>query len=186
MPESDDEEIVSQVQNGDTEAFGVLVERYEAKIMRYGKKFLLQREDIKDLTQEVFLKAYKNIQSFDTRKKFSSWLYRIAHNHFINTLKKKTRWPINLFDFDAVLPYLRSEENLEQKINKQELKELLDQCLEKISLKYREPLVLFYFEQMSYQEISEILRIPVSTVGIRLKRGRDLLYKIYNRFNNSS
>jgi RNA polymerase sigma-70 factor, ECF subfamily len=184
MPKSDDEEIVSQVQNGDTEAFGILVERYEAKIMRYGKKFLLQREDIKDLTQEVFLRAFENIHGFDAKKRFSPWLYRIAHNHFINTLKKKTRRPINLFDFDTVLPYLRSNENLEHEINRQELKKMLNKCLGEIGLKYREALILFYFEQMSYQEIAEILHIPVSTVGIRLKRGRALLYKIYNHFNN--
>jgi len=84
-----DEAIALRVQNGDTDAFGTLITRYEVKMLRYGKKFLGQYEDIEDAVQDAFIKAYTNIQSFNTSMSFSPWIYRIAHNTFINVIKKK-------------------------------------------------------------------------------------------------
>ena len=86
-----DEDLVLRVKSGGIEAFGFLVERYEDKMKRYARKFLFGYTDIEDTVQKVFIKAYVNIQSFDTSRKFSSWLYRIAHNEFINAIKKKTK-----------------------------------------------------------------------------------------------
>jgi RNA polymerase sigma-70 factor (ECF subfamily) len=79
------------VKKGDKEAFGIVVDRYLPKIKRYAKKFIFNREDIDDLVQDVFLKAYANVFSFDSDKKFSPWVYRIAHNEFVNAIKKKMR-----------------------------------------------------------------------------------------------
>ena len=87
-----DEKIAQLVQAGDVELFGVLVDRYEKKIKNYGRKFLKNKVDIEDTTQDVFLKAYKNIQGFDTGRKFSPWLYRIAHNELVNRLKKNKKY----------------------------------------------------------------------------------------------
>jgi len=84
-----DEAIAARVQNGDADAFSVLLERYEKKIFRYAGKFLSHPDDIKDIVQDVFVKAYVNIKSFDASRRFSPWIYRIAHNEFINALKKK-------------------------------------------------------------------------------------------------
>ncbi|HEY4524474.1 MAG TPA: RNA polymerase sigma factor [Candidatus Paceibacterota bacterium] len=105
MEELPDKEIARRAQRGDTESFGFLVEKYGAKIKRYGKKFLLNREDLEDLTQEVFLKAYANIQSFDARQSFSPWLYRIAHNEFVNAIKKRAGRKIFSVDFDLFFPH---------------------------------------------------------------------------------
>ena len=93
-----DEEIARLVQSGEIESFDILIERYEAKMKRYAKRFLFDYEEAEDLAQEVFLKVYINIQSFKTSKKFSSWIYRIAHNEFINAIKKKGKEPISFFD----------------------------------------------------------------------------------------
>jgi len=90
ISEKTDEEIALMVQQGDIQAFGMLVDRYERKIKRYAKKFISSAEDAKDLAQEVFMKAYANIQSFNAERRFSPWIYRIAHNEFVNALKKKT------------------------------------------------------------------------------------------------
>lgn len=178
-PQKTDEEIVSMVKRGDIDAFGVLMGRYEEKMLRYGRKFIAGKEDIKDTIQNVFLKAYQNIQGFDTKKKFSSWLYRIAHNELVNVLKKKKRSPVLSLDFDIFLPYLKDGTDIEKEINMQEMKKAIDSCLDKLDPKYREPLVLYYFEEADYKEISDIMRIPVSTVGVRLKRGREIIKKIY-------
>lgn len=170
-----DEDIVRQVKEGNTEAFGLLVKRYEQKILRYARRFLFGHEDGQDLVQEVFLKAYANIQSFDGEHKFSSWLYRIAHNEFINALRKKRRMPILYFDFDTVFPHLLASERADTQANEKEVKAMLDAHLQELDPKYREPLILYYFEEMNYKEIAEILHIPPATVGVRLKRGKDVL-----------
>jgi len=183
MPQPTDEEIAAQIQRGDNEAFGLLMERYERKITHYAKKFIFNSEDIEDLVQEVFIKAYVNLRSFDTNRKFSSWLYRIAHNEFINAIKKKSREKLIFFDldFDVLWPHLLATKASANQIKNSELKLMLDRSLGKIKPKYREVLVLYYFEEMNYNEISEILRIPVSTVGVRLKRGKIMLKNIVNQ-----
>jgi len=110
ISEQPDEEIAKQVQLKNIELFGVLISRYEEKIKRYGRKFLSEKEDIEDIVQKIFIKAYRNIQSFDSKRKFSSWLYRIAHNEFVNELKKKKRDSLRFFDPDVIFPYLASNE----------------------------------------------------------------------------
>jgi RNA polymerase sigma-70 factor (ECF subfamily) len=173
-----DEEIAKMVQGGDSEPFGVLVERYEQKLLRYGGKFLFNIEDVKDLVQEVFLSAYANIKNFDVSRKFSSWIYRIAHNEFINAVRKKTREKISFFDLDVIFPHPVARETADKEIKEAETKKQLDQTVAKLDLKYREPLILFYYEDKNYEEIAEILKIPVSTVGVRLRRAREFLKKI--------
>lgn len=179
-----DEEIAANVQKGDVDAFGELVERYETRITRYAGKFLLSGEDAKDLAQEVFIKAYMNIQSFDANRKFSSWLYRIAHNEFINAIKKRSRMPALSFDFDTIFPHPAAKETSDSEANRRDLKEIMDKYIGKLNAKYREPLILYYFEEMSYQDISEVLSIPISTVGVRINRGKNLLKNIIGDSEN--
>ena len=92
--EDTDEYIAGQVQTGNVQSFGTLVERYEEKLRRYARRFLFGYTDAEDLVQDVFVKSYTNIQSFDTSRSFSSWIYRIAHNEFINAIKKKGKEPL--------------------------------------------------------------------------------------------
>ena len=182
MPETQaptltDEAIASSVQDGDTAAFGTLMERYGPKMQRYARRFLFGYEDAEDQVQEVFLKAYANIRSFDASRKFSSWLYRIAHNEFINAIKKRGREPVSFLDPDTLFPHPVAKERADAEADAHETRALLDRGLDKLDPKYREPLVLFHFEEMDYREIADILRIPVATVGVRLNRGRAALKK---------
>lgn len=182
--ERTDEEIAQLVQAGNIEPFGELVKRYEAKMMRYARKFLSISEDIEDVVQEVFIKAYVNIKSFDSKKKFSSWFYRIAHNEFVNALKKHKRKRVfSFFELDILLPYSFVEDVKDA--DRQETQKMVDKCLDKLEPKYREPIILYYLEDLNYREIADILRIPISTVGIRLKRARQKLKKIMgNKFHD--
>jgi len=175
MDNRTDEEIVKLVKDGDSESFGILIERYEEKLKRYARKFMSNPEDIKDVLQEIFIKTYSNIKSFDPDKRFSPWIYRIAHNELINVLRKKDRLPLPFFDPDTIFPHPISHEKTDRSAKNDETKRILDKCLEKISPKYREILMLYYLEEMDYKEISDIMQIPVSTVGVRLKRGKEML-----------
>ncbi|PIS34875.1 MAG: hypothetical protein COT37_00350 [Parcubacteria group bacterium CG08_land_8_20_14_0_20_43_9] len=186
MAEKSDEEIVRLVQSGQTNFFSVLIERYEEKIRRYARKFLSNREDTDDIIQGVFIKAYVNVRSFDTKRKFSSWLYRIAHNELVNHLRKRRFF--SSFDFDAFFPHsVRLHDNeTEKEISQKEIQATIDNCLDKLEPKYREPIILYYLEELSYREIANILRLPLSTVGVRLNRGKEKLKSIYNRIYEQS
>src|SRR3989344_5997894 len=174
-----DEELVRAAQSGDTDAFGILVDRFEPKLLRYGRKFLRDREDVRDLVQDVFIKAYMNLRAFDAARAFSPWIYRVAHNEFISEIRKRVgKITIPVFDFDILFPHLTSPETADRQAREKELTHALDACLGELDAKYREPLVLYYYEELVYAEIAEILQIPISTVGGRIARGEAGLKKI--------
>ena len=177
--EQTDEQIAREVQQGRPASFAILVERYEGKLLRYARRFLFAQADAEDLVQEVFLKAYTNLQSFDAHRSFSAWVYRIAHNEFINAIKRKGKEPVPFFDPDTLFPHPTAPTRADTELQEQQLKEMLEAVLSQLDPKYREPLVLYYYEDLDYEQISDVLRIPTSTVGIRLKRGKEHLQKIY-------
>lgn len=181
MEDKSDESIAKSVQQGNIHDFGLLVERFEPKLLRYAKRFLFDYEDSADLVQEVFIKSYTNIQGFDTTRSFSAWIYRIAHNEFINAIKKKGREPLSFFDPDTLFPHPIANESPTRDVVDKETKQMLDEFLNKLDPKYREPLVLYYYEEMDYNQIAEVMHIPSSTVGVRLKRGKLLLQKAYEQ-----
>ncbi len=177
MTERTDEQIAQEVQKGNGAAFGELIDRYNAKLLRYGHRFLREDDDVQDAVQETFIKAYANIQSFDIARRFSPWIYRIAHNEFVNALKKRGKETVSLSDFDTFFPHPVAKETADDGAHAEELHHLLDGGLAKLDPKYREPLVLYYYEDLDYKEIADVLRIPVATVGVRLKRGKEALLK---------
>jgi RNA polymerase sigma-70 factor (ECF subfamily) len=178
-----DETIASRVQAGDADAYGELVARYEAKLLRYGRKFLARDEDRQDIVQDVFISAYQNIQSFDTTQRFSPWMYRIAHNAFVNEIRKNERRPLLPFDFDTVIPHAVYEDPAESEREQKDMRAYLERGLGNISSKYREVLVLHYFEDMAYKDIADILQVPQGTVGIRIKRAKEALRAQYTDKN---
>lgn len=176
-----DEELANRVQGGDKVAFAALMERYEKKLLRYGNRFLADREDVIDIVQEVFISVYQNIKSFDGSQKFSPWIYRIAHNAFVNGIKKKSHNPFVMLDFDALLSHTVSEDPLRGEREQEEMQKMIEVGLDQISAKYKEVLILYYLEEMPYKEIADILQVPSGTVGIRLKRAKDALRKVYEQ-----
>ncbi len=185
-PELTDGDLARRAQGGDTEAFGTLVDRYGPKLARYGTKFLRDREDVRDLVQDIFIKAYVNLRGFDAGRAFSPWIYRIAHNEFISEIRRRTgKLAIPVFDFDVLFPHLTSPETADRAARENELAGALEACLGELDAKYREPLVLYYYEELAYAEIAEILQIPVSTVGVRIARGKAALKKIAEEKNLS-
>lgn len=105
--------------------------------------------------------------------KFSSWIYRIVHNQVMNIFNKSKReLPLlDNVDFD-------SGENIELDLSKKEIQERVNKCIDKMSIMYSEPLSLHYIEERSYEEISDILRLPVGTVGTRINRAKIIMKKI--------
>lgn len=185
-PQLTDEELAVSVQKGDKEKFGVLMERYEQKLSRYCRKFFFGQHNIEDMVQEVFLKAYQNIRSFDADRKFSSWIYRIAHNVFVNSLRKKSRNPLYFFDFDTLIPHPVYEDNVQEEFDREKMIKIIDKELKNLKPSYREILILYYVEDLDYKEIADILHVPTGTVGIRLKRAKDQLKKLLPNYETYS
>lgn len=186
-----DEDIVKKVASGDKEFFAEIINRYEPKLARYSKKFLFGYDESADALQEVFIKTYINIKSFDTNKKFSSWIYRIAHNEFINIIKKNKAEPISVFDLDTIIPFAinkldssESESIIKEKIELESMYRSIEENIKSLPVKYREPLVLYIYEEKSYEEISEILQMPTSTVGVRINRAKSLLKQLSKTDNS--
>jgi RNA polymerase sigma-70 factor (ECF subfamily) len=177
-----DEELAALVQKGDEQALAELIDRYEVKLLRYGQRFLgAQNADaLSEAVQDVFISVYQNIEGFDARQRFSPWIYRIAHNAFVDLLRQKARQPLYLFDFDTVLSHAVDTRHTDSVTKEKEIAEarvLLEKGLDKLSTHQREIIVLYYFEELSYKEIADVLHVPVSTVGVRLARARVMLKK---------
>ena len=174
-----DEAIVARVQQGDAEQFGVLMERYQNKLMRYGRRFLADREDVTDIVHDVFMQSYKNIQSFDSAQRFSPWIYRIAHNAFVNEIRRKSHRPFTLLDFDTLVGYVPYDDPVEGERERADMKRVIERGLQTLRPRDREILVLFYLEELSYKEIAEVLKIPLGTVGVRVSRAKVALRTAY-------
>ena len=175
-----DEQLVEKIQSGDTGLFSVLVGRYEEKMKRYARKFVRNSQDIDDEVQDVFMKIYVNIHSFDPSRKFSSWLYRIAHNTFLNHIRSSKK-DIFRIDFDTVLPFLYSSESPEKLYALKEIEREVRTHMDGLDQKYRDILILRFQEGLSYEEIADILRIPVSTVGVRISRALKKIKENYGK-----
>lgn len=177
-----DNELVKETCYGNQENYKYLVERYQKKINSY--LYFLIHDDFlaKEATQEAFIKAFINLKSFNFNFKFSSWLFRIAHNEAINLVKKNKNkvqldddYRVNLQEIQFKKDKL--EEDLFLKIKKEELLKNLD----KLNLKYKEVLILYFFEDKSYAEIADILRINIKTIATRISRAKKNLKKILKK-----
>lgn len=173
-----DEEVARLVQAGNKNAYALLVERYEQRLLRYGRSLLFDHTELEDIVQEIFIKAYKNLNSFDSERKFSPWIYRIAHNEFVNHGQKRSRSFVDYFDLEVLIPFYPSQDNVEKDFDRIQLSADVEEALKKVDEKYREPLMLYFLEQLSYQEIADILHVPINTVGIRIMRGKEKLKKL--------
>lgn len=182
---STDEVLARAAQDGNAASFGVLVGRFEPKLKRYGTKFLRESMDIEDMVQEIFIQAYRALKSYDPSQRFSPWIYRIAHNTFVNALRKKSRLPFFTIDFDSLVSHPHAEETAERESEQREMKAMVEKGLAEISESYREVLILYYQEELSYKEIADVLRVPVGTVGVRMRRAKAALAKVYSHMDMS-
>ena len=183
-----DEIIISKIRAGDINLYTHIVDRYEAKIGRYIRRIVGTGDQSQDILQDVFIKVYININSFDVDKKFNSWIYRIAHNECVNFLKKKKSIGFSFFDLDTFLPAYNLNTDSSTKSQdlifiEKENKEKIEKALQVLDLKYREVIVMSYFEDLDYKEISQALQIPISTVGVRIMRAKKQLQAILKDAN---
>ncbi len=174
MSKLDDKRIV-RLTLKDSTNYRYLVERYEEKLKRYIKRLLyINTEDAEDILQEVFIKAYRSLNSYNSKYKFSNWIYRIAHNEAVSFLRKNKRRRLEIVNDpeNNILENLASGLDIEKEYMQKDSFKELEIELSKLDSKYRDVLVLKYFEEMDYNEISEILHISSGTVGSLISRAK--------------
>ena len=175
-----DEELLARIPK-ERELFECIVVRYESKLRRYLARFMPGASDeLDDILQEIFVKVYVNARGFDTSLKFSSWIYRIAHNEAVSWLRKKKSRPetveLGEDDFHTFVESIDvASDDEESVLAKDEVSRVLAQVPEK----YRTVLVLRFLEGKSYEEIGDIITAPSGTVATLIHRAKQHFSKIY-------
>lgn len=180
-PELSDEDIVRQTLL-DKEGFALLIERYEAKLTRYLERLGVGiREDREDILQNAFIKAYRNLNSFDPSLAFSSWIYRIAHNEAMSFFRSRRARPQVVLDegSELLITELRDEEADATQLAELRLsREELAKAFAVLTPLQRDVLTLRFFEDRSYTEMSDILEVPTGTVSTLLHRAKRALREV--------
>jgi RNA polymerase sigma-70 factor (ECF subfamily) len=170
---SDEEAVVLALK--DQEYFVLIIDRYKSKLFNYIRRITSVRdEDVEDLLQEIFLKVYLNLNDFDSGLKFSSWIYAIARNQVISNhrrLNARAEGHSVTLEDDGVQKIMSSF-NMEKELDKLYLKEKVEKVLFHLHEKYREVLILKFIEEKNYQEISDIIKKPMGTVGSLMNKAK--------------
>jgi RNA polymerase sigma-70 factor, ECF subfamily len=184
----DDKEIVQRIIHGQKDEFEILVERYNRKLFVYLCRLLnFNQNDAQDVLQEMWLNAYVNLVTFNPRLTFSSWLYRIAHNLAVDLIRKKYKHFIVDTNNEETQAKIHNNQTIitkgEEEMDIAIKKNRLDSILTKLDLDNRNLLVMFYLQGLSLIEISDILKITVNTLSVRLKRARVKAQTIISNLN---
>ncbi|HMN19679.1 MAG TPA: RNA polymerase sigma factor [Candidatus Moranbacteria bacterium] len=178
----DDGDLVKVIQTQNREAYAELVARYQKRLFIYLYRLVGNREEVEDLLQNVFAKTYRSIGNFDTDRKFSSWIYRIAHNEAVNFLKRKSKKRfVSLEDMVTSKDKLEASDDGQEPVEawmRKETKQEVDMALAKLPPKYRQVLEMRYFSEYTYESIAKILKKPVNTVGTLINRAKKKLLEV--------
>jgi RNA polymerase sigma-70 factor (ECF subfamily) len=178
MDPRDDAEIVRSVLEGDRNRYAVLVDACSERIVNFLARMTGNRYEAEELAQETFVRAYFALHTYDPQFKFSTWLYKIATNLCINYLKKNRRL-VHVDDYQGdegqstwVLPDTQASRDPVSATQRRELQHQIQQAIDQLPAAYRTVVILRHLHGLSYQEIADVIDLPIGTVKSRLGRGR--------------
>ncbi len=172
-----DEYLVREVVEGSISAFEELVTRYQHKLYGFALSIVHDHAIAQDVVQESFIRLYKTIDRIDTTKKFSSYFYTIARNAAISLLRQRRQHvPLDVIK-DVPSGHLVDDQYMEQ-----EKKAWIRAALRRLDAKYHNVISLYYFEDLSYEEISRKLRLPVNTIRTHLRRAKEALEEVLGSY----
>jgi len=182
MSDQSDKQLVERVQRGDKRAFDVLTLKYQHKIVGLVSRYLNDADEVMDVTQEAFIKAYRALPRFRGDSAFYTWLYRIAINTAKNHLVSRSRRPPDTdidvdgeFQGDSVV--LRDVGGPESAMARDQLEEVIFSAIDELPEELKVAVTLREFEGLSYEEIAEVMECPVGTVRSRIFRAREAIEK---------
>jgi len=182
MEKYSDQQLISLYLKGDEKSFEVLIKRYLKQIYGFAYKYVRDAQNAEDITQEVFVKVWKNIRFFNKQNDFKPWIYAIARNASLDFLKKKR--PVLFSELDNSRVFadnIRDQSLLQDKLVEQlDISKVLMSEMDKLSVKYRLVLSMYYKDCFNFREIAKILGESINTVKSRHRRGLILLKELIN------
>jgi len=182
-----EEKLIKRIKKGDRDAFPELVELYKDKIYHVAYRMLGNAQEAEDIAQETFIRVYANLENYDPSYKFSTWIYRIATNLCIDHLRKRKQSVYSLDKPVEGAEGLDWHDRLadpdlgpEDRVLEGEFHGQVQEAIDSLSPKYRSIMILRYLEDLSLSEISDALKLPVTTIKTRIHRGREALKKKLN------
>ena len=180
---NEDMELIAKALKGEQKAFERLMSKYQQMIHNLIFRMIYKKEDVEDLTQEAFIKAFNSLEKFDKQFSFATWLCKIATNNCIDYLRKKK---LSTFSIDKEIE--SDEDNMQfeipdsnfipdKNILDSERKKILQNAIQNLPEKYRQVIILRHQEDMDYEEIAEKLDLPLGTIKAHIFRAREMLYK---------
>lgn len=173
-----DQTYIDLTLQGDTNAFAFLVDKYKTMIFTLALKMVKSREEAEEISQDTFIKAFKNLSKFKGESKFSTWLYKIGYRTALDSLKKhKEKYSTDTID-EITFNKIKSTENILEGIERKERAEIINNCILRLPEDERTILWMFYFDELSLKEIITITNFSEANVKVKLHRARKRLLSI--------
>lgn len=178
----EDDKFVKRAIEGDQDAYKELMDKYQKPLYFHVLKMVRNHEQVEDLVQEAFMKAFNNLNSYNTNYAFSTWLYRITTNHTIDYLRKKKlkttsiNDPVKTKDGEMEIQ-ISDDAETDRDIIRKERKKIIHNAINDLPKKYRRVIEMRHLQELSYQEIADQLDLPLGTVKAHIFRAREMLYK---------
>ena len=179
MAINNDDYYIKKILEGDSNSFGVIVERYQNMVFALALKMLKHREESEEVSQDTFIKVYKSLSKFNGESKFSTWIYRIAYNTCLDRIKKNSKYNNDVEINDVTSNEIFQAENIFDSLENKERSIIIKECMDKLPEDERVIMHLFYFEELSLKEIVDIVSLNEGNVKVKLFRGRKKLFSIF-------
>ena len=178
---NNDQLYITKVINGDTNAFAYLVDTYKNMVFSLAYKMTKNREEAEEVSQDTFIKAYKNLAKFKGDSKFSTWLYRIAYHACLDAIKKNKK-NNNTFEINEItFNQIKSVDDILQGIERKERATIMNDCLLKLPQDERSLIWMFYYDELSLKEIIEVTKLSEANIKVKLHRARKKLLVIVEK-----
>lgn len=182
MTTIDDQKLIEAIQNGDTKAYTQLVNRYKDLVYTLAIRMLKHREEAEEVAQDTFIKVFKSLDKFKGDSKFSTWIYKVTYNTCLDRIKKNKKHYNDVAIDEFIFNKLDSIDNALDTMITEEKRVLIKNCINKLPEDSSALLTLFYFEELSLEEISKIINIEANTVKVKLFRARKKLAFILEQY----
>lgn len=179
---TNDDQLITAIISGNTNAYGQLVDRYKDMVFTLALRMLKHREEAEEVAQDAFIKVYKSLHKFKGDSKFSTWIYKVTYNTCLDRIKKNKKH-LNDVAIDEYTEHkLETVDNALEGMIKAEKSALIKECINKLPSESAYLLTMYYFEELSLEEISDVVGITANTIKVKLFRARKKLTIILEEY----
>lgn len=183
---TDENQLINKILDGESYHFRKIVDRYAPVVFHVVRGFVSREDEVEELAQQIFVKTYEKLETFNRQSKFSSWLYMIAKNHcrdYAKNIRRNNKRfsEMESYELDSMMTYERATD---QEMEENEQSALLSKALEKINSEYAEAFLMKYRDDMTYKAMASRLNVTVSALKVRVHRARKELKEIMENTSN--